>query len=86
MEFLVFYWNFRRKGFKIVGFVTKSLKDTNYLFQSHRVRFVNVALCLVFNRDTARVLAMEALGHEVRCISKVSTPGESDSESSRRCD
>ncbi|CAM9366841.1 unnamed protein product [Ectocarpus sp. 12 AP-2014] len=35
-------------------------------------------------RDTARVLAMEALGHEVRCISKVSTPGESDCENSRR--
>eukprot|EP00903_Cladosiphon_okamuranus_P021510 g19775.t1 len=34
-------------------------------------------------RDTARVLAMEALGHEVRCISKVSTPGESDSDKSR---
>ncbi|CBJ26939.1 hypothetical protein Esi_0050_0091 [Ectocarpus siliculosus] len=34
-------------------------------------------------RDTARVLAMEALGHEVRCISKVSTPGESDCENSR---
>lgn len=37
-----------------------------------------------YDRDTARVLAMEALGHEVRCISKVSTPGESDSERSRR--
>ncbi|CAM9360672.1 unnamed protein product, partial [Laminaria digitata] len=31
-------------------------------------------------RDTARVLAMEALGHEVRCISKVSTPGESSND------
>lgn len=35
-------------------------------------------------RDTARALAMEALGYEVRCTSKVPTPGESDSERSRR--
>lgn len=37
-------------------------------------------LSSIRRRDTARVLAMEALGHEVRCISKVSTPGESDNE------